>query len=89
MARVWQGKLKDEPFFPKVLRLEKGFSCCGAMPTMSAKVGHTVILVNPSEVVAMMWQVPEGRPITIVETCKRIGRNHDVRACCSLPAGIV
>ena len=88
MKKTWQEKLKDKPSFPKVLRLEKGFPCYGAVHKMGAEVGDEIVLVNPSEVVAIMKQVPKGRLITIVEICKEIGRQHDVKACCSLTTGI-
>jgi len=35
-----------------------------------------------------MKDVPEGNLITIVEICKRIAKNHGVKACCSLTSGI-
>jgi hypothetical protein len=55
---------------------------------MGAEVGDDVVFVNPSEVVAIMRQVPEGRLMTIVEVCRQISKNHDVEACCSLTTGI-
>jgi hypothetical protein len=55
---------------------------------MGAEVGDEIVLVNPSEVVAIMKQVPKGKLITIVEICKRIARNHRVKGCCSLTTGI-
>jgi alkylated DNA nucleotide flippase Atl1 len=51
-------------------------------------VGDSVVLVNPSEVVAIMKDVPEGKLITIVELCKAIAKKHGVQACCSLMTGI-
>lgn len=88
MKKTWQEKLKDKPSFPKVLRLEKGFPCYNAVHKMGAEVGDEIVLVNPSEVVATMKQVPKGRLITIVEVCRQIAKNHHVRACCSLTTGI-
>jgi alkylated DNA nucleotide flippase Atl1 len=88
MKKTWQEKLKDNPSFPKVRRLEKGFPCYYAVHKMGAEVGDNVVLVNPSEVVAIMKQVPKGKLITIFEICKKIGRQHDVKACCSLTTGI-
>jgi alkylated DNA nucleotide flippase Atl1 len=55
---------------------------------MGAEVGDEIILVNSSEVLAIMKQVPKGRLITIVEVCRQIARNHGVKACCSLTTGI-
>ena len=88
MKKTWQEKLKDKSSFPKVLRLEKGFPCYNAVHKMGAEVGDSVVLVNPSEVAAIMKQVPKGKLITIVEICKQIARYHGVKACCSLTTGI-
>ena len=88
MRKTWQEKLKDKPSLPKVLRLEKNFPCYKAVHKMGAEVGDEIVLVNPSEVVAIMKQVPKGRLITIVEVCRQIAMNHGVKACCSLTTGI-
>jgi alkylated DNA nucleotide flippase Atl1 len=88
MKKTWQEKLKDKPSFPKVLRLEKGFPCYNAVRKMGAEVGDEIVLVNPSEVVAIMKQVSKGRLITIVEVCRQIAKNHGAKACCSLTTGI-
>ncbi|MDH5364381.1 MAG: MGMT family protein [Dehalococcoidia bacterium] len=88
MRKTWQEKLNDKPSLPKVLRLEKNFPCYKAVHKMGAEVGDEIVLVNPSEVVAIMKQVPKGSLITIVEVCRQIAMNHDVKACCSLTTGI-
>ena len=88
MKKTWQEKLKDKSSFPKVLRLEKGFPCYNAVHKMGAEVGDEIVLVNSSEILAIMKQVPKGRLITIVEVCRQIARNHRVKACCSLTTGI-
>jgi hypothetical protein len=88
MRKTWQQKLEDKASLPKVLKLEKGFPCYHAVHKMGAEVGDDIVLVNPSEVVAIMKQVPEGRLITIVEICQQIARNHNVKGCCSLTTGI-
>jgi alkylated DNA nucleotide flippase Atl1 len=88
VRKTWQEKLKDKPSLPKVLRLEKDFPCYKAVHKMGAEVGDEIVLVNPSEVVTIMKQVPKGRLITIVEVCRQIAMNHDVKACCSLTTGI-
>jgi hypothetical protein len=88
MRKTWQEKLKDKPSFPKVLRLEKRFPCYKAMHKMGAEVADEIVLVNSSEVVAIMKQVPNSKLITIVEICKKIARQHDVKGCCSLTTGI-
>jgi hypothetical protein len=88
MKKTWQEKLKDKPSFPKVLKLEKGFPCYNAVHKMGAEVGDEIVLVNPSEVVTIMKQVPRERLITIVEICKKIGGQYDVKGYCSLTTGI-
>jgi alkylated DNA nucleotide flippase Atl1 len=88
MKKTWQEKLQDKPSFPKVLGLEKRFPCYNAVHKMGAEVGDEIVLVNPSEVVEIMKQVPKGRVITLVEVCRQIARNHDVKGCCSLTTGI-
>jgi len=55
---------------------------------MGADVGDDVVLVNPSEIVELMGQVPEGKLITLVEIYKIIAKKHHVKACCSLTTGI-
>jgi len=88
MKKTWQEKLKDKPSLPKVLKLEKRFPCYNAVHKMGAEEGDDVVLVNPSEVLAVMKQVPEGNLMTIVELCKYIARQHNVQGCCSLTTGI-
>ena len=88
MTKTWQEKLKDKATLPEVHKLEKRFPCYNAVHKMGAEVGDDVILVNPSKVVEIMKQVPEGKLITIVEICKKIARQHNVTACCSLTTGI-
>lgn len=88
MKKTWQEKLKDKTNFPDVHKLEKRFPCYNAVHKMGAEVGDDVILVNPSEVVDIMRQIPKGKLITIVEICKRIASQHGVPACCSLTTGI-
>jgi alkylated DNA nucleotide flippase Atl1 len=88
VKKSWQDKLKDKDNLPKVLKLEKGFPCYNAVHKMGAEAGDDVVLVNPSEVVEIMKQVPNGKLITIVEICKEIARQHGVTACCTLTTGI-
>ena len=88
MKKTWQEKLEDKASLPKVIKLEKGFPCYKAVHKMGAEVGDDVVLVNPSEVVETMKQVPKGKLITIVEICKKIASQHGVPACCSLTTGI-
>nr|MDO8135264.1 MGMT family protein [Candidatus Njordarchaeum guaymaensis] len=86
--KLWQEKLADKKGFPKILRLEKRFPCYNAVHKMGADIGDEVVLVNPSEVVEIMKEVPKGKLVTIVEVCKKIARKHKVKACCSLTTGI-
>ena len=88
MKKTWQEKLKDKTTLPKIEKLEKRFPCYNAVHKMGAEAGDDVILVNPSEVVEIMKQVPKGKLITIVEICKKIAKQHGVPACCSLTTGI-
>ena len=86
--KLWQEKLADKKGYPKILRLEKRFPCYNAVHKMGADIGDEVVLVNPSEVVEIMKEVPKGKLVTIVEVCKKIARKHKVKACCSLTTGI-
>jgi alkylated DNA nucleotide flippase Atl1 len=86
--KTWIQKLGDKKGLPKVMDLEERFPCYNAVHKMGAEAGDPVVLVNPSEVVEVMKEVPEGRLITIVEICKIIAQKHGVKACCSLTTGI-
>jgi alkylated DNA nucleotide flippase Atl1 len=86
--KSWHEKCADKKNFPKVLKLEKTFPCYNAVHKMGAKAGDDIVLVNPSEVIALMKQVPKGKLITLVDICKAIARNHNVKGCCSLTTGI-
>ena len=88
MKKTWLAELEDKASLPKVLKLEKGFPCYNAVHKMGAEVGDDIVLVNPSEVVEIMKQVPKGKLITIVEICKKIAELHNVKGCCSLTTGI-
>jgi hypothetical protein len=88
MKKTWQEKLEDKASLPKVLKLEKGFPCYNAVHKMGAEAGDDIVLVNPSEVVEIMKQVPKGKLITIVEICKKIAKQHNVKGCCLLTTGI-
>jgi alkylated DNA nucleotide flippase Atl1 len=86
--KTWQEKLADKQDLPKILTLEKRFPCYNAVHKMGAEVGDDIVLVNPSEVVALMKIVPSGKLITIVEICKNLAKRHKVKGCCTLTAGI-
>lgn len=86
--KSWQEKLADKDNLPKILKLQKSFPCYNAVHKMGAQVGDDIVLVNPSEVVCLMKQVPKGKLITLVEICMILAKKHDVDACCSLTTGI-
>jgi alkylated DNA nucleotide flippase Atl1 len=86
--KSWQEKLADKKNLPKILKLQKSFPCYNAVHKMGAEAGDDVVLVNPSEVVSLMRQVPKGKLITLVEICKTIAKKHHVKGCCSLTTGI-
>ena len=88
MKKTWMEKLEDKASLPKVLKLEKRFPCYSAVHKTGAEVGDEVVLVNPSEVVDIMKQVPEGKLTTIVEICRQLARRHKTKGCCSLTTGI-
>jgi alkylated DNA nucleotide flippase Atl1 len=83
-----QEKLADKKNLPKILTLQKSFPCYNAVHKMGAEAGDDVVLVNPSEIVALMKQVPKGKIITLVEICKAAAQKHHVKGCCSLTTGI-
>jgi alkylated DNA nucleotide flippase Atl1 len=86
--KSWQEKLADKKNLPKILKLQNKFPCYNAVHKMGAEAGDDVVLVNPSEVVELMKQVPEGKLITLVEICKTLAKKYKVKACCSLTTGI-
>lgn len=86
--KTWQEKLADKKNLPKILELERSFPCFNAVHKMGAEVGDDIVLVNPSEVVALMKKVPPCKLVTIVEICKSIAKRYQVKGCCSLTTGI-
>jgi alkylated DNA nucleotide flippase Atl1 len=86
--KTWREKLADREGYPKVLELEEGFPCYRALHKMGAEAGDRVVLVNPSEIVARMREVPNGKVTTLKEICQDLGREHRVDACCTLTSGI-
>lgn len=86
--KTWEEKLADKNGYPKVLVLEEGFPCYRALNKMGAEAGDSVVLVNPSEIVPLMAQVPYGKVTTLREICQRIARGHAVEGCCTLTTGI-
>ena len=88
MRKTWLEKLEDKKTLPKMLELEKRFPCYRAVQKMGAEVGDPVILVNASEIIPIMAEIPKGKLITILEICQIIANKHKVIACCSLTTGI-
>jgi len=88
MKKTWLEKLEDKKTFPKVLKLEENFPCYNAVHKMGANAGDPVVLVNASEIIPIMANVPRGKIITILEICKKIAKKHRVKGCCSLTTGI-
>jgi alkylated DNA nucleotide flippase Atl1 len=86
--KSWQEKLEDKQNLPKILKLKKSFPCYNAVHKMGADEGDSVVLVNPSEVVRLMKQVPKGKLITLAEICKTLTSKYHVQGCCSLTTGI-
>ena len=86
--KTWQEKLADKKGLPKIIELRENFPCYNALHKMGVESGDRVVLVNPSEVIDLMKQVPKGKLVTIVEICRKIAENHGVKGCCSLTTGI-
>ena len=77
--KTWQEKLADKPGYPKVITLQAGFPCYNAVHKMGAEAGDPVVLVNPSDVTALMRQVPPGRLTTLVEMCRWLAGKHQAK----------
>ena len=86
--KSWVEKLEDREGFPKILKLERRFPCYNAVHKMGAEEGDLIVLANPSDVVKEMKGVGEGSLATILEICRNIAEKYQVRACCTLTAGI-
>lgn len=86
--KTWEQKLADKNGYPKVLELKEGFPCYRALHKMGAEAGDRVVLVNPSDIVALMRAVPYGQVTTLREICLKVAKEHDVDACCTLTSGI-
>lgn len=86
--KTWHEKLADKPDYPKVIALQASFPCYNAVHKMGAEAGDPVVLVNPSDVVALMRQVPPGRLTTLFEICRWLAQKHQAKGCCTLTAGI-
>lgn len=80
--------MQDKPGYPKVLILEERFPCYNAVHKMGANAGDEIVLVNPSAVIPLMTEVPEGKVITLSEICGKLAEKYSVKGCCTLTAGI-
>jgi len=74
--------------FPKVLTLESKFPCYRSVAKMGAKIGDSIVLVNASEVEAIMKSVKKNKLIPIYEICGLVSKKYNVKACCTLTTGI-
>jgi alkylated DNA nucleotide flippase Atl1 len=86
--KSWQEKIASKDNFPKVVKLEKKFPCYNFLQKMGVEEGEEVILVNSEEILELMEKIPKGKLITIVEICKKIAKDNNVKGCCSLTTGI-
>ena len=80
--------MADQKGLPKILKLEEKFPCFKAASKMGAAVGDDCVLVNPSDVEAIMKAVPKGKLISVLGICKKLAEQYGVPACCTLTAGI-
>lgn len=86
--KTWQEKLEDRKDFPKILELKSNFPCYRALRKMGAEEGDSVVLAPPSDVDAIMREVPEGRLITLKQICEELAEKHGAQYCCTLTTGI-
>jgi hypothetical protein len=86
--KTWREKLADKEGLPKVLPLKESYPCYNALHKMGAEAGDDIVLVNASEVVEAMRNVPPGKLTTTIGICRGIAARHGVKGCCSLTAGI-
>ncbi len=86
--KTWQEKLEDPQSMPKVVPLEKNFPCYHPLEKMGAQIGDSVVLAPPSDVNAIMNQVPKGKLITLTQICEQLAKKHGAQYCCTLTTGI-
>lgn len=55
---------------------------------MGAAVGDPVMLVNSSDVTALMRRAPPCRLTTLVEICRWLAQEYQFKCCCTLTAAI-
>lgn len=83
--KTWMQKLGDKKGLPKVMELEQRFPCYNAVHKMGAEAGDPVVLVNPSEVVAVMKDVPEGKLIRLWRYARELPRTMRSKPDARLP----
>jgi alkylated DNA nucleotide flippase Atl1 len=86
--KTWQEKLEGPQGMPKVVPLEENFPCRRSLEKMGAQIGDSVVLAPPSDVNAIMSQVPKGKLITLAQICERLAKKHGAQYCCTLTTGI-
>ena len=86
--KTWQEKMRDPEGLPKILPLETNFPCRRPLEKMGAQIGDSVVLAPPSDVLAIMRTVPEGKLITLAQICERLAAKHGAQYCCTLTTGI-
>lgn len=88
MKKTWQEKMMDKPGVPKTIELQRGFPCYNAVHKMGAEAGDDIVLVNAREVEKLMKKVPTGKLVTLLEICRHLAKQYQVKGCCTLTAGI-
>jgi len=86
--KTWQEKLQDPQGMPKILALKTGFPCRRLLEKLGARTGDSVVLAPPSDVNAIMSQVPRGQLITLNQICERLAAKYGAQYCCTLTTGI-
>jgi hypothetical protein len=80
--------MQDPEGMPKTLPLEERFPCRRSLEKMGAQIGDSVVLVPPSDVLAIMRIVPKDKLITLSRICERLAIKHGAQYCCTLTTGI-
>lgn len=80
VKRSWQEKLADNKGFPKVSAID-----CSKSQRWGA---GTFVIPAPSEVDAIMRQVPKGKLLTIDDIRKHLAKRHGTTIACPITTGI-
>ncbi|MFX1540913.1 MAG: MGMT family protein [Promethearchaeota archaeon] len=86
--KTWQEKLEDPKSMPKIVPFQANFPCRRSLEKMGAKIGDSVVLAPPSDVLAIMSTIPKGKLITLTQICERLALKHGAQYCCTLTTGI-